>query len=84
MNHALQEIAEVIKSDPGVANVVEGTGGSGATNTAFIYMALKPLAERKVSATDIINRLRPKLDRLPVPSVVPPARTGYSHRRAVE
>jgi multidrug efflux pump len=69
MNHGLQEIAEAIKSDPGVANVVEGTGGSGATNTAFIYMTLKPLAERKVSAAEIINRLRPKLNRLPVPSV---------------
>jgi multidrug efflux pump len=69
MNHGLQEIAKVIKSDPGVANVVEGTGGSGATNTAFIYMALKPLAERKVSAAEIIDRLRPKLNRLPVASV---------------
>src|SRR5207253_4395771 len=50
MNHGLQEIAEVIKSDPDVASVVQGTGGSGATNTAFIYMTLKPLAERKVGA----------------------------------
>ena len=73
MNHALQEIAPVIKSDPGVANVVEVTGGSGPTtgptNTALIYIALKPLAERKVSAMNIINRLRPKLNRLPVASV---------------
>ena len=35
---------------------------------AIIYVALKPLAERKVSATQIINRLRPQLNRLPVAS----------------
>src|SRR5208283_4715127 len=40
----------------------------GATNTGFIYIALKPLNERKVGAADIINRLRPKLNRLPVAS----------------
>ena len=44
------------------------TGGGGATNTGFLYVALKPLAERKVSATQIINRLRPQLSRLPVAS----------------
>ena len=62
-----------ISWDPGVANVVEVTGGNGPangpTNTALIYIALKPLAERKVSAANIINRLRPKLNRLPVASV---------------
>jgi multidrug efflux pump len=69
MNHAIQEIGQVIKSDPGVANVIVFTGGNGATNTAFVYIALKPLDVRKVSAADIINRVRPKLNRLPVASV---------------
>ncbi|MBV9873454.1 MAG: efflux RND transporter permease subunit [Verrucomicrobia bacterium] len=69
MNNAIQQIGRVIKSDPAVANVIEFTGGSGATNTAFVYISLKPLAERKVDATTIINRLRPQLNRLPVASV---------------
>ncbi len=69
MNNAIQQIGKVIKNDPGVANVIEFTGGSGATNTAFVYISLKPLAERKVNAADIINRLRPQLNRLPVASV---------------
>jgi multidrug efflux pump len=69
MNQAIQAIGRVIKSDPAVANVIEFTGGQGATNTAFVYIALKPLAERKVNAAEIINRLRPKLNRLPVASV---------------
>jgi multidrug efflux pump len=68
MNLSIQAIGEVIKSDPAVGNVIVFTGGSGATNTGFIYMALKPLSERKVGAAEIINRLRPKLNHLPVAS----------------
>jgi multidrug efflux pump len=69
MNQSISQIGNVIKSDPGVANVIVFTGGGGATNTGFIYIALKPLSERKVGAPEIINRLRPKLNRLPVASV---------------
>jgi multidrug efflux pump len=68
MNESISEISKVIKSDPAVANVIVFTGGGGATNTGFIYIALKPLSERKVGAAEIINRLRPKLNRLPVAS----------------
>jgi multidrug efflux pump len=46
----------VIKNDPAVANVIAFTGGNGATNTGFVYIALKPLNERKISAPEIINR----------------------------
>jgi multidrug efflux pump len=69
MNASIQQISSVIKSDPAVANVIAFTGGGGATNTGFVYVALKPLAERKVGAAAIINRLRPKLNRLPIASV---------------
>jgi len=68
MNHSLQQIVGVINADPAVANVIAFTGGGGATNTGFIYIALKPLAERKVSAPEVIGRIRPKLNRLPVAS----------------
>jgi multidrug efflux pump len=54
----------VIKNDPAIDNVVVFTGGGGATNTGFVFMALKPLGERKIGAADIINRLRPQLNRL--------------------
>jgi multidrug efflux pump len=37
-------------------------------NSGFIYIALKPLEIRKVGAPEIINRLRPKMNRLPVAS----------------
>jgi multidrug efflux pump len=69
MDSAIQQIGAVIKKDPAVANVIAFTGGNGATNTASIFVALKPLGVgRKVSATDIINRVRPQLNRLPVAS----------------
>jgi multidrug efflux pump len=69
MNDSLQKIVGVIKADPAVANVIAFTGGGGATNTGNVFVALKPLSERKVSATQIIARIRPKLNRMPVASV---------------
>ncbi len=68
MNDAIQQIGAVIKKDPAVQNMIAFTGGGGATNTANMYIALKPLGERKTSASQIINRLRPQLNRLPVAS----------------
>ena len=68
MNDSIQQIGRVIKSDPAVENVIAFTGGGGATNTGSLYVALKPLAVRKVSAAQIIDRLRPQLNRLPVAS----------------
>jgi multidrug efflux pump len=61
MNGALQRAVAVVRADPAVENVVGFTGGQGATNSGFMYIALKPLEERKLSATEVVNRLRPKL-----------------------
>jgi multidrug efflux pump len=68
MDNSIRQIGAVIKNDPAVENVIAFSGGSGATNTGFLYLALKPLGERKISAAEIINRLRPQLNRLPVAS----------------
>jgi len=68
MNDSIKQLVGVIKSDAAVANVIAFTGGGGTTNSGFIYTALKPLNERKVSAADIINRLRPRMNSLPVAS----------------
>jgi multidrug efflux pump len=68
MDDSIKQIVGVIKSDPAVANVIAFTGGGGSSNSGFIYTALKPLNERKIAAADIINRLRPKMNRLPVAS----------------
>ena len=66
MDQSVQALVKTIKADPAVANVV---GYVGTGNGGFIYTALKPLNERKIGAPEIINRLRPKLNRLPVASV---------------
>jgi multidrug efflux pump len=68
MDDSSRQIGAVIKKDLAVANVIAFTGGNGATNTGSLYVALKPLAERNNSAAQIINRLRPQLNRLPVAS----------------
>jgi multidrug efflux pump len=68
MNNSIMQLVNVIKADPAVDNVIAHTGGGGASNGGTIYIALKPLNVRKVSAVAIIDRLRPKLNRLPVAS----------------
>ena len=65
MRDAVQQSVSIIKSDPGVQNVMGFTGGQGATNGGFTFVALKPLNERKVSVEQIIDRLRPKLAHVP-------------------
>ena len=64
MNDALIKIQAVIKNDPAVQNVIGFTGGGGATNSGQFFVMLKPLNDRKISASDLINRLRPKLSRI--------------------
>jgi multidrug efflux pump len=66
MDQSIQALVKTVKADPAVANVV---GYVGTGNGGFIYTALKPLNQRKISAPEIINRLRPKLNHLPVASV---------------
>jgi multidrug efflux pump len=68
MNNSVLQLENVIKADPAVDNVVAYTGGGGASNGGFVFIALKPLNVRKVTAPAIIDRLRPKLNRLPVAS----------------
>jgi multidrug efflux pump len=65
MQVATRRIINVVKSDPAVQNAMAFTGGNGASNSGFIYMGIKPLEERQVSANQIIDRLRPKLIGVP-------------------
>jgi multidrug efflux pump len=63
MQNKMRRLATIALSDPGVATVIAFTGGGGGTttNTGRVFISLKPLQERKVSADAIVNRLRPKL-----------------------
>jgi multidrug efflux pump len=64
MRDKLATIVGIIQKDPAVDNVMGFTGGagSGATrNTGRLYIQLKALAERGLSADELIGRLRGKL-----------------------
>ena len=61
MQAATARIVNIAKEDPGVANAIGFTGGQGAANSGFLYLALKPPEQRKLDAGQVINRLRPKL-----------------------
>jgi multidrug efflux pump len=63
MVQKLRSAMSIVQQDPAVQDVVgfTGSGGSGATNTANIYVGLKPLAQRKVKSDRVIARLRAQL-----------------------
>ncbi|MBB3210820.1 multidrug efflux pump [Herbaspirillum sp. Sphag1AN] len=64
MRDKLNEFVEIVKADPAVANVTAYTGG-GTRNAGSMFIALKPLSERKISADKVIGRLRGKLAHVP-------------------
>jgi hydrophobe/amphiphile efflux-1 (HAE1) family protein len=67
MQKKIVRLAAIVKEDPAIDTVLMFTGGGGGTttNTGRVFIALKPLSERKVTADQIINRLRPKLAVVP-------------------
>lgn len=65
MNKITLEFVNLIKKDPAVDHVFAFTGGSSATNGGFVYISLKPLNERKISSSKVIDRLRPQLMSIP-------------------
>ena len=67
MDKTLLTMVDIIDQDPAIdtVNAFSGGGGGTTTNTARMFISLKPLDERHVSADQIIQRLRPKLARVP-------------------
>ena len=67
MQERLHTMMEICRSDPAVANIGGSAGGnfSNGTNTARIFMSLKPPPERKVSIDVVMARLRQKLSVVP-------------------
>jgi len=60
----MAQFVEIVRADPAVQTVTASTGG-GSRNSGTMFVALKPLAERGVSTQEVINRLRPRLNRVP-------------------
>jgi len=66
LRQKLAEFVRIVQADPAIDTVVGFTGGAGGTtNTGRLFMALKPLAERRLTADQVIARLRPKLAAVP-------------------
>jgi hydrophobic/amphiphilic exporter-1 (mainly G- bacteria), HAE1 family len=63
------QVAEIIRRDPNVQGLVSTIGGNasmtlGGPNLGQIVVTLKPRSERKELVGDIIERLRPQLDKV--------------------
>ncbi len=64
MQQKLTQFINIIKGDAAVETVVGFTGG-GQTNSGFVFVSLKPLSERKISADGVIARLRREMAVIP-------------------
>ena len=71
MRTRLLQFVNVVMRDPAVENLVAYTGGAGGVgggrgiNTGTMYVTLTPLEKRKLSADQVIARLRGQTARLP-------------------
>lgn len=64
MRGKLSAFVDIVQADPAVESVTGFTGG-GQRNGGFMFISLKPLNERKISADQVIARLRGKLAQVP-------------------
>lgn len=66
MREKVAQFMQIIARDPDIEAYYEYTGGfgGGQSNTGMLNARLKPRAERQASAQDIVDRLRPQLDRV--------------------
>jgi HAE1 family hydrophobic/amphiphilic exporter-1 len=78
-----QAVAAIVAEDPNVDSFSSSMGASGfsvASNTGRLFIRLKPRSERRLSADEVIEELRPKLAKVPGINVFlqnpPPIRIG--------
>ena len=96
MQSALISIEKVIQADPAVDVVTgftgstSGPGSEDGSNSGFLFITLKPMAQRQLSAAEVLDRMRPKLDAIPgastllkpfqdIPSVGKSTNTSYQY-----
>src|SRR5918911_4307628 len=64
MQEKMSTVVRILRSDPAVTNVTAVTGGGfGAKNSGFMFLSLKPLAERPAAGL-VVARLRPQLAKI--------------------
>ncbi len=83
MTRYQKRVVDTLMQEPNVDGFMSSVGGSmfgSSGNTGRMFVQLKPRAERKESAPEILAALRPKLGRFPgirvIPSLPPAIRIG--------
>jgi multidrug efflux pump len=65
MSQKMRVFTEIVVKDPAVESVTAFTGGGSGGSTARMFAQLKPLNERKLSADQVIARIRSKTQGVP-------------------
>jgi multidrug efflux pump len=65
MQPKIEVYRKFILSDPAVQDVIGSSGGTSGLSNSRMMVRLKPLAERGVSANDVVNRLRAGAPQVP-------------------
>ncbi len=65
MKPKLDRFRDILLQAPAIETVAGFAGGRGGSNSSFLMIQLKPLAERQASAQDVVNRLRGKFLSVP-------------------
>ncbi|HIJ96889.1 MAG TPA: efflux RND transporter permease subunit [Desulfuromonadales bacterium] len=60
-----EAVAAIIAQDPNVEGFMSSVGGGRGTNAGSFFIRLKPRGQRTLSADEIIQKLRPKLSKVP-------------------
>jgi multidrug efflux pump len=65
MSQKMRIFTDIVAKDPAVDTVISFTGGGSGGSTARMFAQLKPLNERKLSADQVIARIRSKTSGIP-------------------
>jgi multidrug efflux pump len=65
MQQRVSRFVDIVMSDPGVSTVLAYVGGGGLSNSARMFVNLKPRGQRDADAMAIITRLRGRLTGVP-------------------
>ncbi|HKV62513.1 MAG TPA: multidrug efflux RND transporter permease subunit [Candidatus Acidoferrum sp.] len=65
MSQKMRIFTDIVAQDPAIENVISFTGGGSGGSTARMFSQLKPLSERKLSADQVIARIRSKTAGIP-------------------
>ena len=72
ISRLLKQFAASVSEDPDVSGLIAFVGGSnsGASNSGRLFVTLKPLRERKLTADEVIARIRKKASKIPGATLV--------------